>query len=144
MWEVNSARTLAESDRQRGYTTQPEVGPPGWFFRFQAQEGEATQHCAKGDLAFDPCQRSAEAEVCSISEGQMPVVFACDIEPVGIRETLGVAVGRSHDCYDRLALADKFAAQFAVVRSHARSMLAGALVAQHLFHRRRNKGYILA
>ena len=71
----------------------------------------APEQGLEGDLALDPRERGAEAEVGRPPEGDVAVVLAGEVEPVGIREPFGVAVGRAHDRDHRLALADHAVAE---------------------------------
>ena len=70
-------------------------------------------------------------------EGNVPVILPADIEPVGIREALGVAVGRAHDGNDGLALTDQPITEHHILGGQSRGVLAGALVTQQFLDRRR-------
>ena len=61
--------------------------------RLQSQFREPPQDAFKGDLSFNPRQRSTKTEVCGPAESQMPVVLACNVKAVRIWEALRITVG---------------------------------------------------
>ena len=65
----------------------------------------------------------------------MLVVLSADIQAVGIRELLGVAIGRREDHPDHIALPDTLSTEFERLQGHAIGHLYRAVVAQHLLDR---------
>ncbi len=55
--------------------------------------GEAGEQRGERDRAFEPGERSAEAEVDAVAEGEVAIVGSLDVELVRLVEVLGVAVG---------------------------------------------------
>jgi len=97
---------------------------------------------SKRQLAFHACQWRAEAEVGSPPEGDVAVVSPADVEPVRVGKTGRVTISRAHHRNDRLAPADGFAAELQIIWGHAGGVLAGALVAQKLFHGGRHQRWV--
>jgi len=74
----------------------------------RVSRGNRPSRVSKGDLPFHAGERGAEAEVGRPAEGQVPVVLACQVDPVGIAEALGIPVGGAHHGDHRRALGDVF------------------------------------
>src|SRR5713226_8677282 len=96
-------KKVLKRHRQSGQAPQTKVFSPGDWTGIEAQIWHSTQHRLEGDLAFDACQWRAKAEVAAPCKGDMPVILAANIEPIRIRETLWIAVRRTHHRYHRLA-----------------------------------------
>src|SRR3954452_23472118 len=60
----------------------------------QAQLGEPLEQRGERQLALHPGEGGTEAEVDAVPEGHVPVVGPLEVEPLGVREVSGVAVGR--------------------------------------------------
>ena len=90
-------------------------------------------------LAFDACQCRTKTEMSSVSKSQMPIIFAGNVKPVGIREAFRIAVCRCHHRHDGLPFLDELPAQFYVSRRQSSRVLAGTFVAQHFFDGRRDQ-----
>src|SRR5436190_10654283 len=71
----------------------------------------AAEKIAQGDASFEAGERGAEAEVDSVSEGDMGIGVACDIEAVRVGEVAGVAIGRADHGEHQDAAWDRMAAQ---------------------------------
>ena len=96
------------------------------------------QEPADGDAALEPRHVEAGADVGARAEGQVAVGLARDVEPVGIGELGGVAVGGADADGDEGAGRHGDAADLDVARrGHAVAELVGALEAQDLLHRGR-------
>ena len=63
--------------------------------RLAFEVGKSAEERIHGDLRLDARERRAETEVDAVTERQMIVVFAAEIEPIGIREATRVAIGRT-------------------------------------------------
>src|SRR5437667_9046202 len=74
-----------------------------------------------------------------MSKRNVTVIWPRDVEPIRIRETLRIAVRRRHDGPDHLLLSNPLSAQFSVLRSHSRWLLAGTFIPKQLLHRRWDK-----
>src|ERR1051326_8860015 len=102
----NTGSSSLVADRQSDQTSQSKVGSPTQRHLLQRKFRHAPEDGRERNLAFNTCQRSPEAEVVRSSKGKMPVVCSSNVEPVRIREPLGIAIGRAHDRYDCVSLAD--------------------------------------
>jgi hypothetical protein len=78
------------------------------------------------------------------AEGDMAIVAARDVEPVGIGEVRGISVGRADRGDHEGALRDRLAAQLHLRVGDAGGPLDGAVVAQQLFHRAADQGGLAA
>ena len=65
--------------------------------------GSRRNSVSQRDLRLQPRERCAEAVVGTASEGEVARVLAPHVEPVGIVEAIGVAVGGIHDGDHQLA-----------------------------------------
>lgn len=68
----------------------------GWLQRDVAHAldvGQALEHEVEGHFCFEAGQGRAEAKVDAVTEGEMPVGRAVNVEAVGVGELLLVAVG---------------------------------------------------
>ena len=70
----------------------------------QPDVGKPLDRVAKGDLALQPRQRSAETEVDAMAEREVRIWSAPEIEVTGICKLARVAVGRVGEGEDALAL----------------------------------------
>ena len=68
----------------------------------------------------------------AVAEGEVGIGFAADVEPLGILEGLGIAIGRIHEGKDALPLANRPAAHLDVCPRDAGKGARGAVVAQEL------------
>ena len=57
--------------------------------------GEAPERLGERDLAFEARERGADAEVGAVTEGEMTVDRAADVEGVGVLEMTFIAVARA-------------------------------------------------
>lgn len=121
---------MAEHDGQRLQSSEAEVVPPGERLRLERQFRQPAQQGLESHLTFEPRQRRSEAEMSAGSERQVAIVFSRDIQTVGIRETIRIAVRRAHDRHDRLALVDAFSSPLELLRDQANRMLDRALKAE--------------
>src|SRR5216684_3663681 len=127
-------KKVSKRHRQSGQAPQTKVFSPGDWTGIKAKIWHSTQHRLEGDLAFYACQWRTKAEVAPPCKGHVPVILAANIEPIWIRETLWIAVRRTHHRYDRLTLANRFPSENHIFRSQAGRMLAGAFIAQQFFN----------
>ena len=68
--------------------------PPRLVPLGQAQAGVAGEDVGEGDLGLEPGERGAEAVVDAVAERDVPgSVRTADVEPVGVGEDTGIAVG---------------------------------------------------
>src|SRR5438132_12317857 len=74
-----------------------------------------------------------------MSKRNVTVIWPRDIEPIRIRETLRITVRRRHDGPDHLSLSNLLSAQFSVLWSQTRRLLAGTFIPKQLLHRRWDK-----
>src|SRR5215212_5962530 len=89
--------TLAvEQDRQAREPAQEAAAPAYLLGRNrQPQLRELPKQRAEGDLPLHARQRRPEADVDALTKGDVPVgVGTGDVEDVGVREPLGIPVGR--------------------------------------------------
>src|SRR5580658_9217488 len=119
--------------RQSGEAPKSQIIPPDQRTRLQLETRQTANHGLKCFLPFHPRQRRTEAEMSSVSKGEVAVIDAGNIKTVGIREALRIAVRRRHHGHDRLSLADHFALPLHIFRSQTSGVLAGTLVTQHFF-----------
>src|SRR5579883_919200 len=111
---------------------------------FQGQPRKALEDGRENDLALEAGERSAETEVSGPTEGKVAIVLACEIEAVGLGETLGIAIAGSQDGHDCLAAPNELAAKRDVRRSHAGGVLGGRLETQQLLDGGGNERIIIA
>ena len=123
-------RTRSRSDSRP--RKAPAFVPPHDGIGREPQRPHAGQEGRERQLGLEPRERRAEAVVAGPAEGEVAVVRPADVEPIGVREPLGVAVGRGHHRDDRLPLADRPAAELAVRRGEPGGVLDRALEAEEL------------
>src|SRR5580698_10302521 len=78
--------------RQINHPAQAKIIAPREGSRQHFQRVKSANDRFENFLAFDARQRCTEAEVSSVSEGEMAVVFARDVEAVGFGEPFGIAI----------------------------------------------------
>ena len=66
----------------------------------QSKIGETAQDGFKDDLCLQPDERRADAEMDPHPKPEVTSLAAGDVEPVRVREALGVAVGGGNDRVD--------------------------------------------
>ena len=93
---------------------------------------EAAEQLLQRHPGLEPGQRGAEAEVDPVAEGEVALVGAVDVEPVGVDERPVVAVGRRVVHLDAGALRDPDAADLDVSGGGAGEPDHRRLEAQHL------------
>src|SRR5262249_14334720 len=93
----------------------------------------------ESDLRFQPGQRSSEAEVDAVPEGQMPLDPAVDVESLCIRVLALVATGGTEQDQDLRALGDRAPVELDRTAGGARLTLYGRVPAQDLLDRLRQQ-----
>ena len=88
-----SSHACSESHWQRLQTSQGEVAIPFQIFILQPELRHATENGVDSYLSFETSQGRTHAIVQTVSEGEVPVWFASEVEFVSARQT---APGR--DC----------------------------------------------
>ena len=74
----------------------------------------------------------------------MPIVSPTKVEPIGIGKSFGIAIAGAHHRDHCLTLANQLAAEFRVLWTDARRVLARTFIAQQFFHRRGNQRKIVS
>src|SRR6267142_4731105 len=138
------SQLLIESYAQRGQATQSEVLSPNDRTWFQSQIRRVTRQCGEGQLALNARQWRPKTKMTRPTKGQMPVVSAPKIEPIGIGKSFGIAIPGAHHRDDCLTFANLFAAELGVLWTDARGVLARTFIAQQFFHRRGNQRQIVS
>src|ERR1700742_1696865 len=85
-------QTRSGADLEGGDAAQDEVVTVGGTVVDQLQTGQGGE-AGQGELPLHPGQGSAEAEVDALAERDEAAGLAGQVEPVGVGERLGVAVG---------------------------------------------------
>jgi hypothetical protein len=132
--------------RQRGEAAQDESLPPSRMLGIiELQARQAAQQRGDRNLALDAGELGTEAVVDAAAERQRAHVGARDVEPVGVGVDGGVAIGRTEQAYDRLALGQRDTADLVdVFERGAASNLHGRIIAQEFFDGAGGKRGILA
>ena len=109
-------RSCSRADHwQRLEATHIEIAPSGHrATRFEASE--RTPNGADRQLTFEPRQGRTQAEMRALSERQVAVVCSADIQPIGVIEHVGIAVGRANHWCQELASAYRTAPDLHVGR----------------------------
>src|SRR5581483_3538708 len=102
------------------------------------------EHHFKCGLSFDARQCGAKAEVGRPAECEMSIVGARNIKSIRIWEAFRIAIARGHNSNHSLPLGNSLAAKRRIFWSESRSVLAWALISQHLLHGRRYERRIIA
>src|SRR5215469_8130182 len=69
----------------------------------QSQLWQAASDCGERDLGLQFRQRCSQTEMNAVPEGDLPVLGAADVEPVGIGELVRIMVGCAEDSDEVLA-----------------------------------------
>jgi hypothetical protein len=96
---------------------------------------EALSEPAEDDLPLGAGERRPEAVMDSQAEAKGMVVGAPDVEAVGIRESLRIAVRGAQEGDDALIWSERDAFELGGLEHVAGDQLNGAVVAKHLLHR---------
>jgi hypothetical protein len=91
------------------------------------------------DLRLDPRERGAQAKVGAVAEGEVAVVGALDVEPVGVGKAPRVAVGGVHPGINAFARLELPPARLVRDCDHARERAARPVVTQAFLDRIRGK-----
>ena len=86
----------------------------------EAQVGQAVEQQLERDAHLEPGEVHPEADVDAVAPRDVGLRRAEDVEAVGIRITILVAVGRTEQRHDRRAGGDRNARQLRVAGGHAR------------------------
>src|SRR5437660_1483210 len=97
---------MSEADLERLEAAQREALPEHRPLGGQRQAGHPPQEGVDGDLALHARERRAETEVDAEAEGDVAIVGAGDVQPVGLRELRGVAVSAWRDATLRRATSE--------------------------------------
>jgi hypothetical protein len=76
--------------------------------------GEACEEAIESDGGLDASELGAEAEVDAGAEGEVTVRLAVDVQPIGIFEDSGIAIGGGEAAKEHLTAADRLAAELGV------------------------------
>src|SRR5450432_1258291 len=128
-----------ELDDERLEPTQRGVGPEARLFADQSDFWEPKEQGAQSSLRFHAGQRGADAVVGTLAEGEVTVRGSSEVEPVGLLETKGVAVGRAEHQVHDLAGDDAIAADFEILFRPPRRDLDWTVETQKLLDGARQK-----
>ena len=90
--------------RQRLEAAHIEISAPDCLPR-PLKVSEGADNSPDRKLAFEPRQRCTEAEVRAQSEREVAIVRTADVQPIGMLEHGGIAVGRANHWRQELASA---------------------------------------
>ncbi len=96
------------------------------------QPVEALRERAERDLRLEAREGRADAVVMPVPERQVAVLAPRDVEPVGIVELFGIAVGGGEQDHRLLSLRDVDVTDRDVLQRHAARELHGRVIAQQL------------
>src|ERR1051325_11790965 len=117
------------------HRTAIQAGAPLDLLRCQSTSRIAAEESAECDLDLHAPERRTEAEVNASPEGEMLLVGSQDVEAIGIRETLGIAVRRVQQARDRGALRQPSVADHGLAPGEPHRADQRTVVAQRLFDR---------
>jgi hypothetical protein len=67
------------------------------------QISQTASDCLEGLLTFDARECRTEAKMSSISEGEVPVIGPSNVEAIGIREAIWIAIRSGHHSHHSLS-----------------------------------------
>src|SRR5262249_38095180 len=107
----------SELDRQRDEGAAADAGGEADLgaANGQPEVREAGKEALEGDGGLDPGKLGAETDVDAGAEGEVTVRLAVDVQPLGMVEDAGIAVGGGQAAKERLAAADRLAEKLGVL-----------------------------
>src|SRR6266699_1472035 len=132
------ARTLAEADAQAVETANDVARLPSRFLD-RLHPREPFEERPERGLELEATERRAEAEVDPGAEAQMRVRGPAELEPVGLVEHLGIAVGRTEDEPELGSARDRCAVELEGFEDPPLEQLQRCVETQQLLHRGRKQ-----
>src|SRR5260370_23620247 len=130
-----TGRPLLPGDRQRFQRAEGDARLIVQLLGSYLQVGEALRERLEDLLTFHPSQGRPEAVVNPISESHVRVRLSGNVEPVGIGEHLGIAIGGGDEPADAIVLAHHLVAHLDIPRGDPLDRLDRRVIAQALLGR---------
>jgi hypothetical protein len=147
-WEISLSLKIKfarGADRRRGPRHGPGLGrrlrPHLRAGRFQSCS--QSQQSAQRYFDLQPRERRAETGVNASPKGQMLLIGPHDVKAVGIGKTLWISVGRIQQAKNGGSCSQLSIADHRLLAGETRRAGQGAVVAQGLFHRFADQGWIV-